>query len=59
LDKKVNEDPSYPVPEGFRKICEKVPVYKYRVPDTIREYAPDSKIVVTELLDEILFKALG
>jgi len=34
-------------------------VYKYRVPDTVREFAPESKIVVTELLDEILFKALG
>ena len=29
LEKKVNEDPSYPIPEGFRKVQGKTPVYKY------------------------------
>lgn len=33
LDKKLQEDPSYPVPEGFRKVTEKVPIYEYRIPN--------------------------
>ena len=41
LDKKVNEDPSYPIPEGFRKVQGKVPVYRYEVPDTVRMFATE------------------
>ena len=29
LDKKINDDPSYPVPEGFTKVLEKTPIYHY------------------------------
>ena len=39
LDEKVNKDPSYPIPEGFRKVQGKVPVYRYEVPDTVRMFA--------------------
>lgn len=55
----MNEDPSYPIPEGFRKVQSKTPIYKYQVSDAIKKFAPEKNVIVTEVMDEILFKALG
>lgn len=33
LEKKVNEDSNYPIPEGFTKVIEKTPIYSYKVAD--------------------------
>jgi hypothetical protein len=41
LDKKVNEDPSYPIPEGYRKVQNKLPVYSYEVPGAVRMFASE------------------
>ena len=59
LDKKLNEDPTYPVPEGFRKQIEKVPKYTYLVPDCIASHMKTSQKISTELMDDILFEAIG
>jgi len=32
LEIKVNKDPSYPVPEGFKKFLEKTPIFQYALP---------------------------
>ena len=32
LEAKVNEDEDFPVPEGFKKVVEKVPIYSFNVP---------------------------
>ena len=56
LNVKVNDEPDYPVPEGFTKVKEKVPVYKYEVPDTVRPYLGEEKSVAIELIDELLGK---
>lgn len=58
LEKKVIEDPNYPVPEGYRKVVEKIPIYTYKLPECVKQLMKDSTIVVTELLDEVLAKAL-
>lgn len=47
------------MPEGFRKVAEKTPVYRYEVPSCTRQYAKTSQVVSAELVDEILFKAIG
>ena len=31
LNEKVNQDNTYPIPEGFFKQVEKTPIYEYRV----------------------------
>lgn len=33
LNAKLAVDPTYPIPQGFRKQVEKTPIYKYNVPD--------------------------
>jgi len=35
LNKKLDQDPDYPVPEGFTKQKEKTILYNYGVPDYI------------------------
>ena len=32
LNKKLNEDPGYPIPEGYSKGVEKIPIYDYKIP---------------------------
>jgi len=54
LNKKLESDPDYPVPEGFTKRVEKTVIYNYGVPD----YLPlsDSYQMAFDILDEIIFK---
>lgn len=59
LEEKINEDPNYPVPEGFSKVIEKLPIYSYKVPDCAVKFLPESKVMATEMMDDILFEALG
>jgi hypothetical protein len=59
LDKKINEDPNYPVPEGFTKVVEKMPIYSYKVPESAAKFLKESKVMAIECLDEILDQALG
>lgn len=59
LDKKLQADPSYPVPEGFRKVTEKVPIYEYRLPDCAASMLSESQVIATQVVDELLFGALG
>ena len=59
LDKKINEDPTYPVPEGFTKVLEKIPVYSYKVPECAAKFLSEGKVVATEMLDEIINDIMG
>ncbi len=42
LNEKLKKDPNYPIPEGYIKVTEKTPVYKYKVPVCISEKLPES-----------------
>ena len=35
LTKRVQENPEYPIPEGFKKIEEKDLEYKYEIPESL------------------------
>lgn len=35
LNKKIKQDPNYPVPEDYRKVREKDLTYDYQIPDYI------------------------
>ena len=59
IEKKLKEDPSYPVPEGFRKVVEKVPVYEYALPECVSKVLSESQNISTQVIDEILSDALG
>ena len=59
LDIKINQDPNYPVPEGFAKVVEKTPIYTYKVPECAAKFLKESKVMAAEMMDEILFEALG
>jgi hypothetical protein len=32
LEEKLMEDPNYPVPEGYKKVVEKEPIFSYEIP---------------------------
>lgn len=59
LEEKCLEDPSYPVPEGFRKVIEKQPVFSFAIPDCAKSLLSEGQVIATELMDEILFDAIG
>jgi hypothetical protein len=59
LDKKINKDPNYPVPEGYIKVTEKMPIYTYKVPLCAAKLLKESNVMATEMMDEILFDVLG
>ena len=59
IEKKLVEDPSYPVPEGFRKVSEKIPVYEYALPECVSKVLSESQNVSTSIMDDVLFEALG
>lgn len=54
LNEKVNQDPSYPIPEGYFKQTEKTPIYEYRVPDSVVEMVDESQVMAIETLDDLL-----
>jgi hypothetical protein len=59
LDKQLKKDPSYPIPEGFKKVTEKIPVYNYRLPDVAKAVMTETQCVCTELMDDLLHDTLG
>ena len=59
LNAKVLVDPSYPIPQGFRKQVEKTPMYTYSVPECAKAILKEGQVVATEMLDTILFEAIG
>ena len=54
LNKKIKEDPNYPLPEDYRKVKEKEIVYTYKLPDFVK--INSSKRFWVEMLDELIFK---
>ena len=59
LEEKCNDDPNFIVPEGFRKILEKQPCFKFEVPQMAKEILGETKSIATEIMDEIVFSAIG
>ena len=59
LDKKLQNDPSYPVPEGFRKVVEKIPIYEYKLPECAASILTESQIIATTVVDDLLSECLG
>ena len=59
IEHKLQEDPSYPVPEGFRKVTEKIPVYEYALPECISNVISEGQNIGTSVMDDILHQALG
>lgn len=53
LNKKIKEDPNYPLPEDYKKVKEKEMIYDYKLPD----YIPisENKKFAMELLDDLIF----
>jgi len=54
LNKKLEKDPEYPVPEGFTKWKEKTINYSYGVPEYMN--ISEAHNLAFDILDEILFK---
>jgi hypothetical protein len=54
LNKKLKENPDYPVPEGFKKFKEKVITHNYEVPKFI-EMSEAQKLAI-EMLDDFIFE---
>ena len=54
LNKKLETDPEYPVPEGFTKQMEKTINYNYGIPDYLG--ISEAHQTAFDILDEIIFK---
>lgn len=59
LNEKLANDPTYPIPEGYFKQTERIPLYSYVLPESVREQLPESKSDSIEILDEILNSLFG
>jgi hypothetical protein len=47
------------VPEGFRKVTEKIPIYEYKLPDCAANILSEGQMIATSTVDDLLFEALG
>jgi hypothetical protein len=54
LNKKIKEDPNYPIPEDYKKVKEKEMIYEYKLPDYIP--IPNNKRLSMEILDDLIFE---
>ncbi len=54
LNKKIKEDPNYPIPEGFKKRKEKTLVYTYGAPSYLN--LSESQTTALDIMDELLTK---
>lgn len=54
LNKKIKEDPNYPIPEDYKKVKEREIIYEHKLPDYIP--IPENKRFCMELLDDLIFK---
>ena len=57
LNQKVAENPSYPVPDGYRKVQELVIEDSYQIPEALGIH--EAEKISMELLDEVVSSALG
>lgn len=54
LNKKIKEDPNYPLPEEYRKVKEREINYVYKLPDFVK--INSTKRMCIEMLDDLIFK---
>ena len=59
MQEQANLDPDYQVPEGYKKVLERVPTYSFKVPECAAAVLKESQVVAAETIDEIMFKAVG
>lgn len=57
MNKKIKEDPNYPIPEDYKKVKEKELIYDYKMADYIP--VPVKTKICMELLDELIFEKLN
>lgn len=54
LNEKVENDPSYMLPEGYQKVIERSQIYSYELSPALLSAVGMAKAVSVELLDEII-----
>ena len=59
LEKKVKEDPTFIIPEGYKKEVQRIPRYHFRVAQPARDVLKESSVIGIEILDDIFHKAFG
>jgi len=59
MEDKLVDDPNFNLPEGFKKEKVKEPVYDFSIPDCAKALIPESKVIATEVMDEIFFDVIG
>jgi len=56
LNEKVKAQPDYPIPDGFLKVKERVPVIEHRVPPAALPVIGEARAVCVEVVDELVSK---
>ncbi len=59
LNERLADDPDYPIPEGYFKQVERMPIYDYRVPDNAKDQISEDQVVCIEVMDELLNEIFG
>jgi len=59
LKKRAQSDPNFKTPEGFKTITETSIIQSHIIPDGLRPSLKESQIISAEIMDEILYKAVG
>ncbi len=57
MNRRVNENPDFIIPEGFYKVTEKEQIFNYHIPQQFD--IPEEKKIAIEVLDQIVFEAVG
>lgn len=53
INKRLKENPDYPIPENFYKVNEKEQIFSYEIPEFVE--ATETQKVAIEVLDQFLF----
>ena len=60
LNERIKTEPTLPIPEGYIKVKEKMPVYEYKVPEEYYQVEKgEEKAICISVLDGLLSKAFG
>ena len=56
LNEKLKTQPDLPMPEGFLKVKEKVPIMNYKVPEAALPLIGENQAVCVEIVDDLMSK---
>jgi hypothetical protein len=59
LTEKINQDPTYPLPEGFTKSKETKPVMSYEIPASTIKVLGEAKAISILVIDDLCNKLFG